>query len=83
MGKTKTTDLKVRFDGGIRLQFHGAKVTSDAGLVAVRELDRALGLTEVVGRGCWLRGWATMLNRPNMSFLPDYATEMSERDGSS
>ena len=49
MGETKTTDLKVRFDGRIRLQFHGAKVTSDAGLLAVRELDRALGLTELAG----------------------------------
>jgi len=49
MGERKTTDLKVRFDGRIRLQFHGAKVTSDAGLLAVRELDEALGLTELAG----------------------------------
>ena len=49
MGETKTTDLKVEFDRRIRLQFQGAKVTSDAGLLAVRELDRALGLTDLAG----------------------------------
>lgn len=49
MGERKTPDLKVRFDGRIRLQFHGAKVSSDAGLLAVRELDQALGLTELAG----------------------------------
>ncbi len=35
MGEAKRTDLKVRFDGRIRLQFQGAKVSSDAGLLAV------------------------------------------------
>jgi len=49
MGEKKTADLKVRFDGRIGVQFQGAKVTSDAGLLAIRELDEALGLTELAG----------------------------------
>jgi len=49
MGEAKRTDLRVRFDRRIRMQFQGAKVTSDAGLLAVRELDEALGLTELAG----------------------------------
>ena len=45
MGETKRDALRVDFDGQIRLEFHGANVTSDAGLLAYRELDEALGLT--------------------------------------
>ena len=49
MGESRGADLQVVFDRRIRMQFQGAKVTSDAGLLAVRELDEALGLTELAG----------------------------------
>ena len=39
--------LRVNFDGRIKLEFHGAAVTSDAGLMAYRELDEAMGLAEM------------------------------------
>jgi hypothetical protein len=48
MGEGKRSALRVEFDGQIRLEFHGANVTSDAGLLAYRELDEALGLTTEV-----------------------------------
>jgi len=47
MGDSTKPPLKVRFDRRVRLEFQGATITSDAGLLAARELDEALALTEM------------------------------------
>jgi hypothetical protein len=60
MGEARTEALRVGFDRALRLEFHGAKVTSDAGLLAYRELDEALDLTEVAGQQ--IEEWRTGKN---------------------
>ncbi len=49
MGDRRKRALRVQFDGKIKLRFHGTKITSDAGLLAFRELDEAFRLTEKGG----------------------------------
>jgi len=51
MGEAHKDALRLDFDRRLKLEFHGTKVTSDAGLLAYRELDEAFGVTSAIGSG--------------------------------
>ena len=48
MGEARREALRVGFVRSIKLEFHGAKVSSDGGLVTYREPDSSSSVHEIV-----------------------------------
>jgi hypothetical protein len=46
-GASETGDGRLGFERRVRLEFRGTQLSSDGGLLAVRELDDALGLSDL------------------------------------
>ena len=50
VGETQERPFQLSFNSALRVEFQGARVTSDGGLILVRELDERLGLSELMDR---------------------------------
>ena len=50
MGETENQPFQFSFNSSLKVDFQGARVTSDGGLVLVRELDERLGFGELIAR---------------------------------
>src|SRR2546427_13033354 len=49
MGETQNQPFQFSFNPSLRVDFQGSRVTSDSGLLLVRELDERLGLSALIG----------------------------------
>ncbi len=47
MGAGSRGDFRLDFDRSVRLEFRGSQLSSDGGLLLMRELDEALGLSDL------------------------------------
>lgn len=49
MGDKQNRPFQLSFNGLLKIDFQGSQITSDGGLILVRELDERLGLSELIG----------------------------------
>ena len=48
MGEKQNQPFQLSFNASLRIDFQGSRVTSDGGLILVRELDQRLGFGELI-----------------------------------
>ncbi len=48
MGEKQNQPFQLAFSTSLRVDFQGSRVTSDSGLLLVRELDERLGLSSLI-----------------------------------
>ena len=62
MGELQTEPFQFTFNGFLKVAFQGSRITSDAGLILVRELDERLGLATLIAEH--LSDWPKGLEHP-------------------
>ena len=50
MGEKQTKPFQLGFNGFLKVAFQGSRVTSDGGLILVRELDEHLGMSQLIAQ---------------------------------
>ena len=50
MGETASQPFQLSFNAALKVEFQGSRVTSDGGLILVRELDERLGFSDLIAQ---------------------------------
>src|SRR6516162_1685046 len=50
MGETTSQPFQLSFNPALKVEFQGSRVTSDGGLILVRELDERLGFSDLIAQ---------------------------------
>ena len=68
MGEKQNQPFQLSFNTSLRVDFQGSRVTSDSGLLRVRELDERLGLSALITKNIMddRRGKNTQLPLPDL-----------------
>jgi hypothetical protein len=48
VGETPNQPFQLSFNPALKVEFQGSRVTSDGGLILVRELDERLGFSDLI-----------------------------------
>ena len=51
MGDAQNQPFQLSFNPRLRIEFQGSRVTSDGGLILVREVDERLGFSDLIACG--------------------------------
>jgi hypothetical protein len=68
MGEKQKRPIQVSFNSSLKIDFRGSRITTDAGLLLVRELDERLGLSQLISNNLTdaRRGRNAQLPLPDM-----------------
>jgi hypothetical protein len=62
MGERQNEPFQLSFNASLKVDFQGSRVTSDGGLILVRELDERLGVGDLIAKHLSDAGAARTLN---------------------
>lgn len=65
MGEQQNQPFQLSFNSSLKVDFRGSRVTSDGGLLLVRELDERLGLSELISEHLTDSRWKTVGSAPD------------------
>ena len=50
MGETQKQPFQLSFNHSLKVDFQGSRITSDGGLILVREFDERMGFSQLIGQ---------------------------------